>query len=67
MEEMVNLFVNNGVAVACLIYFMYYNNTTMKTDGRYQCKLIAYLTSIYWKKGWVSPFFTCKKFHFMVK
>lgn len=30
MEEMVNLFVNNGVAVACLIYFMYYNNTTMK-------------------------------------
>lgn len=30
MEEMVNLFVNNGVAVACLIYFMWYNNTTLK-------------------------------------
>lgn len=30
MEELVNLFVNNGVAVACLIYFMWYNNTTMK-------------------------------------
>lgn len=31
MEEFVNLFVNNGVAVACLIYFMWYNNTTMKS------------------------------------
>lgn len=30
MEEIVNLFINNGVAVACLIYFMWYNNTTMK-------------------------------------
>lgn len=30
MEEMVNLFVNNGVAVACLIYFMWYNNNTLK-------------------------------------
>lgn len=30
MDELVNLFVNNGVAVACLIYFMWYNNTTLK-------------------------------------
>lgn len=30
MEELVNLFVNNGVAVTCLIYFMWYNNTTLK-------------------------------------
>lgn len=30
MEEIVQLFVNNGTAVACLIYFMWYNNTTMK-------------------------------------
>lgn len=30
MEELVTLFVNNGVAVACLIYFMWYNNTTLK-------------------------------------
>lgn len=30
MEEIVNLFVNNGVAVACLIYFMWYNNSTLK-------------------------------------
>lgn len=30
MEELVNLFVNNGVAVACVIYFMWYNNNTLK-------------------------------------
>lgn len=30
MEEMVNIFMNNGVAVACLIYFMWYNNNTLK-------------------------------------
>lgn len=30
MEEFVNLFVNNGVAVACLVYFMWFNNNTLK-------------------------------------
>ncbi len=30
MEEIINLFVNNGVAVACVIYFMWYNSTTMR-------------------------------------
>lgn len=30
MEEIVNLFVNNSVAVACLVYFMWYNNNTLK-------------------------------------
>ncbi len=30
MEELISLFVNNGVAVSCLIYFMWYNNTTLK-------------------------------------
>ena len=30
MEDLLNLFVNNGVAVACVIYFMWYNNTTLK-------------------------------------
>lgn len=30
MEELVNLFVNNGVSVACVIYFMWYNNNTLK-------------------------------------
>ena len=38
MEELVNLIVNNGVGVACLIYFMWYNhndiekNNTILTD-----------------------------------
>ena len=30
MEEIVNLFANNGIGVACIIYFMWYNNSTMK-------------------------------------
>lgn len=30
MEKLVSLFVNNGVAVACVIYFMWYNNNTLK-------------------------------------
>lgn len=30
MEEILNVFVNNGVAVACIIYFMWYNNNTLK-------------------------------------
>ena len=30
MEELINIFVNNGTAIACLIYFMWYNTTTMK-------------------------------------
>lgn len=30
MEEIVDMFVNSGSAIACLIYFMWYNNATMK-------------------------------------
>lgn len=30
MEELVSLFVNNGTAIACLIYFMWYNSTVLK-------------------------------------
>lgn len=30
MDEVVNLFVNNGTAVRCLLYFMWYNSTVMK-------------------------------------
>ena len=30
MEEMVNIIVNNGIGVACMIYFMYFNNTILK-------------------------------------
>lgn len=30
IEELINLITNNSVAVRCLAYFMWYNNTTMK-------------------------------------
>lgn len=30
LGDLVNLFVNNSVAVACVIYFMWYNNNTLK-------------------------------------
>lgn len=30
MEEIMNIIMNNGIGVACIVYFMWYNNTTMK-------------------------------------
>lgn len=30
MKELVELFTNNGTAIVCLVYFMWYNNNTMK-------------------------------------
>lgn len=30
MEDIVNVIMNNGIGVACILYFMYFNNTTMK-------------------------------------
>ena len=30
MEDIVNIIVNNGVAVACVLYFMHFNSTTLK-------------------------------------
>ena len=31
MEDIVNIIVNNGVAVACVLYFMHFNSTTLKS------------------------------------
>lgn len=31
LESVIEVLVNNGVAVACVAYFMWYNNTTLKT------------------------------------
>ena len=31
MEEMVNIIVNNGIGVACILYFMYFNSTSLKS------------------------------------
>lgn len=30
MEEILNIIANYGIGVACILYFMYFNNTTMK-------------------------------------
>ena len=30
MEEIVNVIMNNGIGVACILYFMYFNSTTLK-------------------------------------
>jgi len=30
MEEIINVIANYGIGVACILYFMYFNNTTMK-------------------------------------
>lgn len=30
MEEIINIIANYGIGVACILYFMYFNNTTMK-------------------------------------
>lgn len=29
MEEILNIIANYGIGVACILYFMYFNNTTM--------------------------------------
>lgn len=31
IEQLVTIFTNNGAAIRCLLYFMYYNSTTLKT------------------------------------
>lgn len=30
MEDIVNLIINNGIGVACIFYFMYFNSTSLK-------------------------------------
>lgn len=30
MEQVIKIIVDNGVSIGCLIYFMWYNNTTLK-------------------------------------
>lgn len=30
MEEIVNLITNNGIGVCCVVYLIYFQNTTMK-------------------------------------
>lgn len=30
MEELINLITNNGIGVACVVYLIYFQSTTMK-------------------------------------
>lgn len=30
MQELINIFVNNGIGVGCVIYLIYFQSTTMK-------------------------------------
>lgn len=30
MEDVINVIANYGIGVVCILYFMYFNNTTMK-------------------------------------
>ena len=30
LEDIVNIIANYGIGVVCILYFMYFNNTTMK-------------------------------------
>ena len=30
MEEIINIVMNYGIGVACIMYFMYFSNTTLK-------------------------------------
>ena len=30
MEELIDIIVNNGIGVACILYFMYFNSTSLK-------------------------------------
>lgn len=33
MENIINILVENGTSVACLVYFMWYNNNTQKENN----------------------------------
>lgn len=30
MEQLIDIIVNNGIGVACILYFMYFNSTSLK-------------------------------------
>lgn len=30
MQELINIFVNNGIGVGCVVYLIYFQSTTMK-------------------------------------
>ena len=55
MEELINLMTNNGIGVACVVYLIYFQSTTMKemltTLNSINNRLTAIETSLDTKEG----------------
>lgn len=59
VQDLVNILVNNGVAVACVAYFMYFNNTTMKEFTKAMTDMQATMIQVVEKLEQVSD--NCKE------
>lgn len=59
VQDLVNILVNNGVAVACVAYFMYFNNTTMKEFTKAMTDMQATMITVVEKLEQVSD--NCKE------
>jgi hypothetical protein len=55
MEELINLMTNNGIGVACVVYLIYFQSTTMKemlnTLNSINNRLTAIETTLDTKEG----------------
>ena len=52
IEDIVNLVTNNGVGIACVIYMIYFQNTTMKEILATLTAMTERLTAIEIKLDW---------------
>lgn len=52
IEDIVNLVTNNGVGIACVIYMIYFQNTTMKEILSTLTAMTERLTAIEIKLDW---------------
>lgn len=50
-EELIKLIVDNGIGVACVIYIMYFNSTTMKEITNTLLEMQKQLVAINTKLG----------------
>lgn len=50
-EEIIKLIVNNGIGVACVVYIMYFNSTTMKEITNTLLEMQKQLVAINTKLG----------------
>lgn len=54
IEEIVNLITNNGIGIACVIYMIYFQNTTMREILTTLTAMTERLTAIEIKLDWNS-------------